>query len=213
MAKKTVLRAFVANKSQVSSCFIQKVTDKIICVIKDEKGTDYHRLSDGTRRTTEKGITQVVDSDAVKAFLESNSLKTWDGGWKPDFNSRGEQVSKKLGSLQEHLSSGGTYQSWFEKAGYEIQELPMSDAIKALLEVSSSSDPADIHPEIVESAETEAEPSSSAPKTEAKPKAKKGTKQAKSKAKGTKQAKSKLESPAEDTTQPSTDDFEDDFTD
>lgn len=134
MAKKSVLKAFVANKSQVSVCFIQKVTDKIICVIRDEKGTEYHHLTDGTLRTSDKTKKSfVVDSEAVQKFLADSHLKVWDGGWKPDYNSRGEQKSKKLGSLSAELSSGGTYETWLTKAGFHIEMLPMSASIAALL--------------------------------------------------------------------------------
>lgn len=134
MAKKSVLKAFVANKSQVSVCFIQKVTDKIICVIRDEKGTEYHHLTDGTLRTSDKTKKSfVVDSEAVQKFLADSHLKVWDGGWKPDYNSRGEQKSKKLGSLSAELSAGGTYETWLTKAGFNIEMLPMSASIAALL--------------------------------------------------------------------------------
>lgn len=134
MAKKSVLKAFVANKSQVSVCFIQKVTDKIICVIRDEKGTEYHHLTDGTLRTSDKTKKSfVVDSEAVQKFLADSHLKVWDGGWKPDYNSRGEQKSKKLGSLSAELSAGGTYETWLTKAGFHIEMLPMSASIAALL--------------------------------------------------------------------------------
>lgn len=134
MATKQVLKVFSTNRGEVSARYIQKVTEKVICVINNERSTTYFRLQDGTLRTADKNATVVVDSEAIKNFLTESNLKTWDGGWKPDYNSRGEQVSKKLGSLNDELQAKGTFDSWLTKAGYTLINLNMSKGFRSCLD-------------------------------------------------------------------------------
>lgn len=54
----------------------------------------------------------------VEAFLKENNIKTWNGGWLPSRNSRGEKV-REVPCFGDFKS----YDEWFNTQGVEIIDL------------------------------------------------------------------------------------------
>lgn len=118
---KQVLKVKYENyRGFVGAYFIQKVTNKVIVVIIDERETRQFWLSDGTERFKSDYPTKILNVKQVQEFLQKQSISTWDGHWKPKYNSRGELVYPYMKEPKEY---GFNNAEWLKAQGVEIIDL------------------------------------------------------------------------------------------
>jgi hypothetical protein len=104
----------------IGAYFIQKVTNKVIVVIINERETRQFWLSDGTERFKSDYPTKIINVKQVQEFLQKQSILSWDGHWKTKYNSRGELVYPYM---KEPKDFNLSIYEWLKSQGVEIIDL------------------------------------------------------------------------------------------
>lgn len=124
---KTVLklRAEVAEGFG-TDIFIQKVTEKIVVAIKNERELLQFFLDDGRPRFKDQGPLRIKNIERLHKFLQESCRSQWNGNWKPKYNSRGEIVYPTMPDSSQFK----TKEDWLKYLKVEIIDLNSEIKVK-----------------------------------------------------------------------------------